>query len=78
MSGTPVVSVKVPPQLFEEVRRSKDEIDWPEEIRTFIQKRAQRWRAEKALSRLERKMASYPALPRGTAAKLIREERDRH
>ena len=78
MSNNSIVSVKVPPNLLEQVRQSKQEIDWPEEIRTFIRDRLRRWRAERLLGEVHNRHARLPPRPRGFAADLVREDRDRH
>ena len=78
MSDTAVVSVKVPPSLLEEVRQSKQDIDWPEEIRGFIRDRLRRRRAEQLLTEVHAKHARLPPRPRGFAADFVREDRDRH
>lgn len=78
MGDTSVVSVKVPSQVFEEVRRSKDEIDWPEEIRGFIRDRLRQWEAKRLLDAVHERHARRPSRTRGFAADLVRADRDRH
>lgn len=78
MSDTSVVSVKVSPSLFDEVRRSKSEIDWPEELRAFMRERLRRLEAERILAKAHARHERSPARPRGFAAGLIRGDRDRH
>ena len=78
MSDTSVVSVKVPAQLLEEVRHSKRDIDWPEELRSFIRDRLRRWETERLLEEIHAEHSRRAPRPRGFASGLIREDRDRH
>ena len=78
MSDTSVVSVKVPPEVLQDIRRSKKDIDWPDELRHFIQARLRRWRSERVLAEIHGKHARLTPRPRGFAAGLLREDRDGH
>ena len=78
MNETAVVSVKVNHRLFEEVRRTKDQIDWPEELRSFIRERLRRLEADRILDEIHAEHARHSPRPRGFVSGLIREDRDRH
>jgi hypothetical protein len=78
MVGASVVSVKVPPDLLERVRRTKDEIDWPEELRAFIRERLRRLGTERLLAEVRARHSRHRARPWGFASGLVREDRDRH
>ena len=78
MAETRVVSIKVPADLQAEVRKTRADIDWPEEIRRFIRERLMRWKAEQTLNDIRRRHAGFHPQRRGTAAALVREDRDRH
>lgn len=78
MSETGAITVKIPQRLLDEVKRTKTEIDWPEEIRSFIRSRVKRRRAQEALDRNRKVLQELPVLPRGTAASLVRADRDSH
>lgn len=78
MSETGAITVKVPQGLLDEVRRTKTEIDWPEEIRSFIRSRVKKRRAQEALDKSRKVLQELPVLPRGTAARLVRADRDSH
>jgi hypothetical protein len=78
MSNSTVLSVKVPPTLLEEIRESREEIDWPEEIRAFMRERLRRWKGQKALEKASRRIERLPPRPRGYASASIREDRDGH
>ncbi|MDE1879909.1 MAG: hypothetical protein KGI89_05135 [Euryarchaeota archaeon] len=56
----------------------RPEVNWAAEIRAFLQQEVRRRRRRTALERIERRLAAHPTLPRGTAAALVREDRDRH
>ncbi|HTT25704.1 MAG TPA: CopG family transcriptional regulator [Thermoplasmata archaeon] len=78
MGDTSVVSVKVPAEVLQEVRRSKKDIDWPDELRQFILERLRQWRSEQILSEVHGRLSRSAPRPRGFAATLLREDRDHH
>jgi hypothetical protein len=71
-----VVSVKVSPRVKKEMERLKDEVEWPSEIRKFIEDRLERARREESIRRVNQVLRTMPEVQRGTAAKLVRESRD--
>lgn len=73
----PVVSVKVEVELKREMELYKTQIDWPEEIRNFIGGKIEQARREDSLKEVEELFGDVPSVPRGTAARLVREDRDR-
>ncbi len=73
-----VVSVKVPPKVKEEMERIKDSVKWPEEIRKFILDRLEDERRKENLQNAERILKGVRRFPKGSAARLIREDRDSH
>jgi len=71
-----VVSVRVPPELRREMK--KYDINWSEEIREFIKKRIEEEEKKRALQEVIEIVESLPGVPKGTAKKLVREDRDSH
>ena len=71
-----VVSVKVPPRVKEEMRKVKDSIKWSEEIRNFILDKLQEEARKEGIKRAEERLGYVRKLPKGSTAKLIREDRD--
>jgi hypothetical protein len=72
-----VVSVKVSPKTKKEMERLRDSIVWPEEIRGFIEGRLEQEKRRQAVERAEETLKGARPVPKGTAAKLVREDRDR-
>jgi hypothetical protein len=72
----PVVSVKVEERTKKEMERLKHEVDWPGEIRNFIGGKIEQKQREANLREVERILIDVPAAPKGTAARLVREDRD--
>jgi len=72
----PVVSVKVEERMKKEMEKLKTQVDWPEEIRNFIGGRIEQVERETNLEEVGMLLSQVPKLPRGTAAKLVREDRD--
>jgi len=72
----PVVSVKVEERMKKEMEKLKTQVDWPEEIRNFIGGKIEQVERETNLEEVGMLLNQLPKLPRGTAAKLVREDRD--
>ena len=71
-----VVIVKISPKVKKEMEQLKDKIEWPSEIRKFIESRVEQVRREENIERAERVLKTMPQVPKGTAARLVRESRD--
>ena len=71
-----VVSVKIPDKTKKEMEEFKGKVEWPSEIRAFIEQRLEQARREDSLERVEKMLRNQPKLRRGTASKLVREDRD--
>ena len=72
----PVVSVKVEEDVKKEMEKYKRQIDWPDEIRSFIGGKIDQARREASLKEVEKLLVDLPPLPRGTSTRLVREDRD--
>ncbi len=75
MAGTEVISFKVPRKVKEKYEKLKDFVDWPEELRAFVEERVRK--AERAYvirKTLEKKPREV--LPRGSVVEAIREDRE--
>jgi len=73
-----VLSIRIPRRLKEEMDKLKDVVDWPSEIRAFIEERVRMYRRIKALNEIDRILEELPETSRGLAARLVREDRERH
>jgi hypothetical protein len=71
-----VVSVRVPRELKEKMRKYRDKINWSEEIRRFIENKILEAERENTLSKLEELIKQLPTVASGTAARYVREDRD--
>jgi len=71
-----VVSVKVSPKVKKEMEELKDRVEWPTEIRKFIESRVEQAKREESVGKVERVLKTMPQVPKGTAARLVRESRD--
>lgn len=72
----PVVSVKVDERTKREMAKYHGEIEWPEEIRAFIAGRIEQMERQKTATAVRKLLEEAPTLPRGTASRLVREDRD--
>jgi len=73
-----VISVKVPDKVKEKMRRTKDRVDWPQEIRAFIEGKVEELERMERVERVERMLAKLPTQAKGTASELVRHDRDSH
>jgi hypothetical protein len=72
----PVVSVKVEERMKKEMQKYANLIDWPGEIRNFIGRRIEKAQRETSLKEVERLLSGMPSVPRGTASRMVREDRE--
>ena len=73
-----VYSIRIPPEIKKEMDMMKDEINWSEEIRKFIKNKIEERKKRKVLQEVVSYIQTLPEAPRGTAQKLVREDRDSH
>ena len=76
MSG--VVSIRVSDELRGEMDRYRDRICWNDEIREYIAKRLELERKTMIFDRITAEIAKRPGVPAGSAARMVREDRDSH
>ena len=73
-----VVSVKVPRKVKEDMEKMKGSVKWPEEIRNFILDKLEREKRIENASKVEEILRGIRRFPKGSTARLIRDDRDRH
>jgi len=73
-----VISIRVPEETRSEMKKLRRFIDWNQEIRAFIQKRVEDQKKDDVLASITELLKKNPALPPGSAAQLVRSDRDRH
>jgi len=71
-----VYSFRIPRRLKEEMDRLRDVVDWRKEIVTFIEERVRMYKRQKALREVVEILKGLPETPKGTAVRLVREDRD--
>ena len=71
-----VVSVKVSQKTKKEMEELKEKVEWPAEIRKFIEGRLEQARREKSLEHVEKVLKNLSGVKHGTASGLVREDRD--
>ncbi len=74
-----VVAFKVRREIKRRMEELKGEVNWPEELRRFVEEKIREVEARKTKERLRKRLrrASW-SVPRGTAARLVRGDRDGH
>lgn len=74
----PTISLRISDKTKENFDLFKGKIDWNNELRDFIEKKIDEERKKDLLDQLESMISELPVAPQGTAAKLVREDRDSH
>ena len=74
----PTISLRISDKTKENFDLFKSRIDWNNELREFIGKKIDEERKKDLLNQLESMISELPKSPQGTAAKLVREDRDSH
>jgi hypothetical protein len=73
-----VVSVKVPEGVKEKMKRTRDKVDWPQEIRSFIENKIEELERKERADSVKQMLAKLPTQAKGTASELVRHDRDSH
>ena len=73
-----VISIRIPEQTRSEMKKLRRFINWNQEIRDFIKKRIDDKKKDDVLALVTERLKKIPALPSGSAAQLVRADRDRH
>jgi hypothetical protein len=73
-----VFTVRIPDALKREMERFDEGINWSEEVRRLLEKRVRQLANLRSREIFEEVAQGRPPVPRGTAARLIREDRDAH
>lgn len=73
-----VISIRIPPRLKEKMEALKDRVKWSKEIKKFIEKKVKELWREKVLEEIDKVIEQLPEVPKGTATKYVREDRDRN
>ncbi|HII61015.1 type II toxin-antitoxin system VapB family antitoxin [Pyrococcus horikoshii] len=68
--GDVIISIHVPPEIKREMKKVK--------IREFIKEKIREYKKRKALQEAVAYIQTLPTAPKGTAQKLVREDRDSH
>ncbi len=71
-----VLSIRIPKSLKREIERLKDLVNWKEEIIMFLKERVDYYSRLKALMEIHKVLETHPVLPRGSAVRSVREDRD--
>ncbi|MBO3798275.1 MAG: CopG family transcriptional regulator [Thermoproteota archaeon] len=73
-----IVAIKVSRELKKKIKALKKEVNWPEEIRRFIQGKVREVEARKTIEKITREIENTEAVPKGFVLMLVREDRESH
>jgi len=71
-----VVSVKVPRWVREKMKAYSGLVNWPDEIRRMLISKIEEVERVRAVEEAVKLLARLPSTPKGTAVRLVREDRD--
>ncbi len=72
-----VVSFKVRRELKEKMEKYRSVVNWPEELRRFVEERIRMLEAEENLRKVVEELEKIPVnTPQGFSARSVREDRD--
>ncbi|MEM2841524.1 MAG: hypothetical protein QXN62_08220 [Candidatus Bathyarchaeia archaeon] len=72
-----VIAVKVSDEIKKKVEKLKDRVNWPEEIRRFIQDKIRDEEAEDNMKNVIKMIEATKPVPQGFSVSSVREDRDR-
>jgi hypothetical protein len=70
--------VKVPDEIKKDMEKRKGRINWSEEIRQFISNKIKEDQRQENIEKADKLLQKTRKLPKGSATKLVREDRDSH
>ncbi|MEM3466532.1 MAG: CopG family transcriptional regulator [Thermoproteota archaeon] len=73
-----IIAIKVSRELKKKIKALKKEVNWPEEIRRFIQVKVREIEARKTIEKITREIENTQGVPKGFALMLVREDRESH
>ena len=73
-----IIAVKVPKKVKDKVKALRNEVNWPEEIRRFLEEKIREVEARKTMERIVRKIGETEGVPKGFSASVVREDRESH
>jgi len=73
-----VFSIRIKKNLKREMDRLKNIVNWREEITKFIEERIRYYKKLQTIKEIHETLEKHPTLPRGSATKSVREDRDSH
>ena len=71
-----VFSIRIPRELKRELEELKNFVDIKEEVIKFLEERVEMYRRLKALREVHEVLEKHPTIPRRSATRLVREDRD--
>ncbi len=74
----PTISLRISDKLKSDIDYFKGKVDWNHEMRQFIESKIDEERKIEILEELNSLIEELPEAPAGTAARLVREDRDSH
>ncbi len=73
-----VVTLKVPAEVKERMRKLRGRVNWSRELREYIVRRIRELEAEEALTEATRMIGGTGGVPEGFSAESVREDREGH
>ncbi|MEM0054337.1 MAG: CopG family transcriptional regulator [Nitrososphaeria archaeon] len=71
-----IIAVKVSDELKKKVDKFKDKINWPEEIRLFIERKIREIEAQEKMKNIIEDIEKTGGVPKGFSVLSVREDRE--
>jgi len=71
-----IIAVRVPRELKKKVKQLKNKVNWPEEIRHFIERRIKEIEAEESMNKAIEEISKTSGVPKGFSVSSVREDRE--
>jgi len=72
------MSFKIPEELKKKMKKYKDQVEWSKELREYVKRKIKEIESKNRLEEVHQILEKTSSVPKGTAWKTVREDRDSH
>lgn len=72
------MSFKIPEELKKKMKKYKDQVEWSKELREYVKRKIKEIESKNRLEEVHHILEKTSSVPKGTAQKTVREDRDSH
>ncbi|MEM2736452.1 MAG: CopG family transcriptional regulator [Thermoproteota archaeon] len=71
-----IIAVKIPKELKDKLKALRKEVNWPEEIRRFLEEKVKEVEARKNMDKIVKKIEATKGVEKGFSVAAVREDRE--